>query len=253
MKKQIVIGLMATALLSGCATVNPGNRGIKVSMGKVENNVYQPGLVGLNPLCETVSEFSIQQTTLDGKCLPLTADQQQIVIDYKVMFQVPEGQLLNLYQNYNGNAYESLVAPQIQEAFRQVVSGYKADAVTRDLTEIKNKVLSMVQSNVKGLVLVNDIPITHIALPQVLTDAIAQKQVMEQQALQKKYELDKANKEAEITVANAKAQAESIRLQTEALAKSPQLVQYEAVKRWDGKLPNTLITDKQNLQLKIGD
>jgi len=251
MKKLTITALASIAALTGCTTIDPGNRGIRVSMGKVENKVLQPGLVGFNPLCESIPEFSVQQTTLDGKCQPLTADQQQIEIEYKVMFQVPETQLLNLYQNYNGNAFDTLVAPQIQEAFRQVVSGYKADAVTKDLTEIKNKVLTMVQSNVKGLVLVNDIPITHIALPEVLTKAIAEKQVMEQQALQKRYELDKANKEAEITVANARAQAESIKLQTEALAKSPQLVQYEAVKKWDGKLPNTLITDKTNLQLRL--
>ena len=66
--------------------------------------------------------------------------------------------------------------------------------------------------------------------------------------------LDKAKKEAEITVANAKAQAESIKLQTEALQKSPQLVQYEAVKKWNGQLPTTLITDgKSNMLLQVTD
>ena len=71
------------------------------------------------------------------------------------------------------------------------------------------------------MVNVVDVPITHIDLPEILQQAIAQKQVMEQQSLQKQYELDKARKEAEITIANAEAQALSIKLQSDALQKSP--------------------------------
>jgi len=252
--KNYIMLIACIGLLGGCATVAPGDRGVKVSLGRVDNKVLPPGMVTYNPLTDEIEHISIQQQTVDGKCEPLTADQQQINIEFKVQYRVPEGQLLNLFQNYKGSPYESLVAPQIQEAFRQVVSGYKADSVTKDLTTIKNKVLLMVQENVKGLVEISDIPITHVSLPEVLQKAIADKQVMEQQSLQKAYELDKAKKEAEITVANARAQAESIKLQTEALQKSPQLVQYEAVKKWNGSLPSTLIMDaKSNLMMKLGE
>src|SRR5262249_20969689 len=130
----------------------------------------------------------------------------------------------------------------IQEAFRQVVSQYKADVATKNVNTIKNQVLDMVRQNVGGLVDVVDIPITHVGLPEVLQQAIAQKQVMEQQALQKTYELDKAKKEAEITVANARAQAESIALQSQALQKNPALIEYERVKKWDGHMPTTLVS-----------
>jgi regulator of protease activity HflC (stomatin/prohibitin superfamily) len=106
---------------------------------------------------------------------------------------------------------------------------------------IKNQVLALVHDNVKDLVEVVDIPITHVGLPEVLQQAIAQKQVMEQQALQKSYELDKAKKEAEITIANAQAQAKSIELQSQALQKSPTLIEWERVKKWDGVLPDTMI------------
>nr|MDZ4834523.1 hypothetical protein [Candidatus Melainabacteria bacterium] len=47
---------------------------------------------------------------------------------------------------------------------------------------------------------------------------------------------------AESLIANAEAQARSITLQTQALEKSPALIEYEKVKKWDGKLPNTFIS-----------
>lgn len=230
------------AMLTGCTVIDPGERGIRVCMGVMDRNLLNSGLQFYNPLTDSVLRYSCKQNTVDGQAMPLTADQQPITMSYKVLYNIPEGQVLTLYEKYSGDPYTKLVEPQVQEAFRQIISQYKADAATRSINDIKNQVVSMVRQNVHGLVNVVDIPITHVDLPQVLQQAIAQKQVMEQQALQKAYELDKAKREAQITIANAEAQARSIQLQSDALAKSPQLIEYEKVKRWDGKLPETVIT-----------
>jgi len=238
---QLFLVVSAAAALSGCAVIGPGERGVKVSMGQMNRNLLTSGVQFYNPGLDSIIRYSTKQETIGGQAMPLTADQQPITLQYKVLYSIPEGQILTLYEKYSGDPFSKLVDPQIQEAFRQVVSQYKADAATKNVNVIKNQVLSMVRENVKGLVNVVDIPITHVDLPEILQQAIAQKQVMEQQALQKAYELDKARKEAEITVANAEAQAKSIQLQSQALAKSPALIEWERVKKWDGKMPNTVI------------
>jgi regulator of protease activity HflC (stomatin/prohibitin superfamily) len=234
--------LFCIASLSACTIVEPGQRAVKVSLGKMDRNLLNSGMQFYNPLTDRIAEYSVKQDTKDGQADPLTADQQPISINYKVLYRIPEGQVLILYEKYAGDPFERLVAPQVQEAFRQVVSQYKADAATKNVNVIKNQVLAMVRDNVKGLVEVVDVPITHVGLPEILQQAIAQKQVMEQQALQKSYELDKARKEAEITVANAQAQAKSIQLQSQALQTSPALIEWERVKKWDGVLPVTMIS-----------
>lgn len=231
-----------SAALSACTIVEPGQVAVKVSMGQMNRDLLKPGMQIYIPAVDSIYQYSTKQETVSGTAVPLTSDQQPITLQYKVLYNLPEEQVLTLYEKYTGDPFTKLVDPQIQEAFRQVVSQYKADQATKNVNTIKNSVLSMVKENVKGLVNVVDIPITHVDLPEVLQTAIAQKQVMEQQALQKQYELDKARKEAEITVASAEAQAKSIQLQSDALQKSPSLIEYEKVKRWDGKLPNTVIT-----------
>ncbi|HEY9775176.1 MAG TPA: prohibitin family protein [Planktothrix sp.] len=239
--RALLVAAACSVTLSACAIIEPGQRGVKVSLGQMDRNLLNNGMQFYNPLTDRITEYSVKQDTKDGQADPLTADQQPISINYKVLYRIPQEQVLTLYEKYAGDPFERLVAPQVQEAFRQVVSQYKADAATRNVNVIKNQVLAMVRDNVKGLVEVTDIPITHVGLPEVLQQAIAQKQVMEQQALQKSYELDKAKKEAEITVANAQAQAKSIELQSQALQKSPTLIEYERVKKWDGVLPETMI------------
>ncbi len=239
--RSLVLLMAMSNLLSACTVIQPGERAVKVSLGTMDRNLLSPGMQTYFPLTDSIHTYSVKQENATGQCEPLTADQQPISITFNVLYRIPEGQVLILYEKYAGNPYERLVAPQIQEAFRQVVSGYKADSATKNVNTIKNSVLAMVRDNVKGLVEVVDIPITHVGLPEVLQQAIAQKQVMEQQAQQKSYELDKARKEAEITIANAEAQARSIQLQSLALQKSPALIEYERVKKWDGQLPTTMI------------
>ncbi len=234
--------ILVSTVLSACTIIEPGQRGIRVSLGKMDKDLLSSGVQFFNPATDRIAEYSIKQEARDGQADPLTADQQPITISYKVLFRIPEAQITTLYEKYSGDPYDKLVAPQVQEAFRQVISQYKADAATKNVNIIKNQVLALVRDNVKGLVEVTDIPITHVGLPEVLQAAIAQKQVMEQQALQKSYELDKAKKEAEITVAQAQAQAKSIELQSQALQKSPTLIEWERVKKWDGVLPQTMIT-----------
>jgi prohibitin 2 len=239
--REVLFSMVVLASLTGCTVIEPGQRAVKVTLGQMDRNLLNSGLQFYNPATDRIAEYSVKQDTKDGQADPLTADQQPISINYKVLYRIPEGQVLILYEKYAGDPFERLVAPQVQESFRQVVSQYKADAATRNVNIIKNQVLAMVRDNVKGLVDVVDIPITHVGLPDILQQAIAQKQVMEQQALQKSYELDKARKEAEITVALATAQAKSIELQSLALQKSPTLIEWERVKKWDGVLPNTMM------------
>ncbi len=242
--------LAAMVTLTGCTIIEPGYRGVKVTLGRMNSNLLAPGMQIYVPGIDHIIPYTTKQTTLSGQAIPLTSDQQPITVEYKVLYRLSPDQILTLYEKYQGDPYQRLVEPQIQEAFRQIISQYKADQATRNVNTIKNQVLSMVRENVKGLVDVVDVPITHVDLPEALLKAISQKQVMEQQALQKAYELDKAKKEAEITITTAQAQAESIRLQSQALQTSPLLVEWEKVKKWDGKLPQSVVGGSAIFSLK---
>jgi len=103
MKRASTI-ILSSFLLVGCAIIDPGERGIKVELGVVKKDILAPGLVSLNPLTETIRSYSIQQSTVSGKAEPLTADQQPISVEYKVLYKIPEGpispfRMITLVQN----------------------------------------------------------------------------------------------------------------------------------------------------------
>jgi regulator of protease activity HflC (stomatin/prohibitin superfamily) len=252
--KAIAVALIAlTVTLTGCATIEPGERGVKVDMGVVDKHLITNGVTMYNPLTSSIYEYNVKQDTVTGEANPLTSDQQPISISYRVQYKIPEGQVLNLFENVKGDPYETLVVPQIQEAFRQVVSKYKADYVTANVNTVKDQVVAQVRNALNGQMTVIDIPITHVDLPKPLQIAIIEKQQMEMQAKKKAYELDRERKQAEITVTKAKAEAESTKLMTEALRQSPELVKFkmaevelEKAKKWNGQLPSTVMGGNAN-------
>lgn len=241
---------LSMALTTGCAsTIEPGNVGVKVVMGKADKNLVDNGFYWFNPLTDSISEYSLKTRTVTGSSTPLTSDQQPITIDYKVQYSIPRDSVLDLFQNVQGDPYAVLIAPQVQEAFRQVISQYKADQVTSGVNSMAAKVLDQVRSNTNGRVTISAIPITHVGLPEAIQQAIMEKQKIEVEAKKKQFELVRERTEAEIVVTKAKASAEELRLRNAALKQSPELVKYkladaELVKaqKWNGQLPTTLIT-----------
>ena len=77
------------------------------------------------------------------------------------------------------------------------------------------------------------------------------KQTAQQQALKAEQDLARIEVEAQQKITQAQAEAESIRLIQEALAKSPDYVDYVKWNKWDGKLPEVVGSD--GVLVDVGD
>ena len=89
-----------------------------------------------------------------------------------------------------------------------------------------------------------------LRLPPNIVDAINSKNVATQRALQAQIELKQSEAEAAKTIAKAQGESTRIKLIAQAQADAnrilatsvtPELVQYQAVQRWNGILPSTMI------------
>lgn len=232
--------LFIILLLSSCSIIEPGERGVVVNLGTMSKDVLGEG-VHFNAPWAKVKRVVIKQTTMIGKTECFSKDLQTVKVTYSCMYSVPEGKVLDLFQKYSGNPYESLVVPRIEEAIKLASATLTAEAIVKQREMVKASALGEVKKQLEGLVIVSDLPITNIDLTDMLEKAIEGKQVAEQKALAKEYDLVAAKKDAEISIEKAKGEAEAIRITGEALAKSPNVTLMEAVKKWDGKAPQSLV------------
>jgi regulator of protease activity HflC (stomatin/prohibitin superfamily) len=92
---------------------------------------------------------------------------------------------------------------------------------------------------------VDDISLVHVHFSKRFSDAVEAKQIAEQEAKRAGYVTLKAINEAEAKVNIAKGEAEAQRLLRDTL--TPQLLQKQAIEKWDGKLP--LIVGNDSIKL----
>lgn len=243
---SVALAAVALAVLflffGSWSVVPPGHRGVSVTLGKVDPQAKGEGFTFKKPFIEEVVKVPVQQITVDGKASSFSSDLQTVDVSYAVLYRIPENRVVELFQQYAGSPYRTLVEPRLQEAIKQVTAQYKAEELVKNREKIKQAVVQKIQAELAGLIDVRDVPITNIDFSDELEKAIELKQVTEQQALAKEYELKKAQKEAEITVVNARAEAESVKIKGDALASSPRVIELEIVKKWDGKTPQTVVT-----------
>ena len=234
-------GLLTVVLLFTCWTiVGVGERGVYVSMGSMSNDLLGEGF-HLKAPWATVHKVEVKQVTVKGNTECFSKDLQTVKVTYSCMYAIPQDKVLTLFQKYAGDPFDSLVKPRIEEALKFASSTLTAESIVKQREQVKAVALAEVKKQLEGLVIVNDLPITNIDLTDMLEKAIEGKQVAEQKALAKEYELQSANKDAEISIAKAKGEAEAIRITGEALAKSPTVTLMEAVKKWDGHAPQSLV------------
>ena len=233
----ILIFVIVVLAASGTYVVHPGYRGVEVTMGKV-SPAFKPEGFGLKtPFITTVHPFSIRQQTAEDKAECYSSDLQQIVVELRVLYRIPEGSVVKLFQGYDGDPFGSLVAPRVQEALKEVTALQSAEQVVKNREQIKTRALDLARKKIGSLIVVEDIVIQDIALTSQLERAIEQKMVQEQEVAKAKYIQQRAQIEADTAIIRAKGEAESIRIRGQALRDNPSFVDLQIVDRWDGIVP----------------
>ena len=229
-----VIVIMAS---SGTYVVHPGYRGVEVTMGKV-SPAFKPEGFGLKaPFITAIHPISVRQQTAEDKAECYSSDLQQIQIELRVLFRIPESSVVKLFREYFGEPFESLVAPRVHEAVKEVTAMQSAEQIVKNREQIKTRSLEVARKKVGTLIVVEDIVIQNIALTKELEHAIEAKMVQEQEAAKSKYFQQRAQIEADTAVIQAKGEAESIRIRGQALKENPAFVDLKIVDKWDGLIP----------------
>jgi prohibitin 2 len=259
MSPQAIARLIGIAILvfavvvmasSGTYVVHPGYRGVKVTMGRVTPAPLPEGFGFKAPLVTTVRPISIRQQTAEDKAECYSSDLQQINVELRVLFRIPEASVVKLFQEYDGEPFTSLVAPRIQEALKEVTALQSAEQIVKNREQIKTRALEIARKKIGTLLVVEDIVIQNIALTRELEHAIEAKMVQEQEAQRSKFIQQRAQIEADTAVIKAKGEAESIRIRGKALAENPAFVDLQVVDRWDG-VPPLIIGAGDNVMISL--
>lgn len=232
--------LLMLLLLTTCSAVHvvePGHRGVIVTLGKVAPDPLPEGVNFIMPLVTEVVDVSVRQETEAIQTESYSSDLQQVEVTLQVLFRVPEREVVTLYRDYSGDPFRKLIEPRAVEAFKEVVAEMSAERLVKERQLVKSKSLDRLRQKLGDLIEVNDLVIVNIDLSRELEQAIEQKMVQEQEAQKAKFAQEKAKIEADTALIRARAEAESIKMQGEALRLNPDLIGFRIVEKWNGIAP----------------
>lgn len=227
----------AVMLATGCTIVGPGQRGVRYSFGKMSNDVLEPGTHLWLPYFAGSSKLDVQIQAIETKTSSGTKDQQEVTTTVTVNLQLSPDKVVETVKTIGDNdALLARVLPLVQESISASVSKYSAEEILTKRGQLKADIETLVKEKVtKYGVIIHDISLKDLQYSNEYSQAIERKQIAEQKAKQAEYETQQAEQNAKAAVAKAKGEAEANRMKQQTL--TPQLIQYEAVLRWDGKLP----------------
>jgi prohibitin 2 len=137
----ILIFVVILVMSSSSYVVEPGYRGIEVTLGKV-SPVFKPQGFGYKtPFITTIVPVPIRQQTREVQAACYSSDLQQVNMDLQVLYRVPEASVVQVFQGYAGDPFDSLIAPRVQEALKEVTALESAEQIVKNREEIKDKAL----------------------------------------------------------------------------------------------------------------
>jgi prohibitin 2 len=233
----ILIFIVVIVLSTSSYVVEPGYRGVEVTLGQV-SPIFRPEGFGFKkPFITTIVPVIIKQQTREVQASCYSSDLQQVDMDLKVLYKVPESSVVQIYRGYAGDPFDSLIEPRVQEAMKEVTALQSAEQIVKNREQIKTQALANAREKIGTMLVIDDLVIQNIDLTKQLEDAIEAKMVQEQEADKAKFTQQKAQIEADTAVITAKGDAESIRIRGEALKENPTFIQLQIVEKWDGRSP----------------
>ncbi len=240
MKK--LLGLLLLTSACGFTTVDEGYRGITSRFGKVIDEPLPPGLHFYNPFTTSVQEFEVREQKVEGVAQCYTRDTQTAVIKYAVTFYASPEAVLKTYIQYGTQWKEKAVIPSVEARIKDAIGQYVADEIIENQARASQSAFDNLNSTLaeRGVTL-GSLNFVNVDFSDEYENAVEQKVVAIQSAQEAKNKTVQIKEEAEQRILSAKAEAESMRIRSVALSQNKGLVEYEAVQKWDGKLPEYMM------------
>ncbi len=297
----IIISLLlvvSISLLSASLVfIEPQETGVVISLVSPDGYRQQPlrsGLHWIVPLAERVEQYPIFWQNFTMSSDPLegskvgndfiaarTSDGQSVYVDSSIIYRIDPNEVIRVHIDLQNRYVDDFIRPLLRGAIRTEVSQFTAEEVNsskrKDLEKSLEEQIRQALSD-KGFIL-DRFLLRNIAFSSQYASAIEQKQIAEQERIQKEYQAEQMRKLAEgerdktrieaqgkadaavlegeaaakVILLKAQAQADALRLINEILQKNQNLITYEYVQKIAPGVKVMLLPNDKPFILNIPD
>ncbi|MGE5450319.1 MAG: prohibitin family protein [Acidobacteriota bacterium] len=247
--KVVVLGAIALAalsLLSPIVIISAGERGVMTTFGKPDEVVFEPGIHFRIPLAQTMHLMDVRIQKGEGDGDAASKDLQSVHTKIAINYHLDPRQVVNVFKGIGPStdiAADRIIIPAAQEAVKAVTARFTAEELISRRTEVRDAIGSLLRQKMErhGLAL-DEFAIVNFAFSRSFAEAIEAKVKAEQEKLKAERDLQRIEVEAKQKVASARAEADALALQRQQITSDLLALrrienEREAIRKWDGKLP----------------
>lgn len=238
---SVLIGIFA--FFASFGTVNTGSRGVVLRLQNPTGEIKEQGFYWKTPFLEDVIDMPVQILKEEAEATAASKDLQDVTTKIALNYHLDPLRVGNIYQEVRKDYTIRIIQPAIQEAVKSATAKYTAEELITKRSEVRDAIVANIREKItpRGM-LVDEVNIINFAFSGSFNAAIEKKVTAEQEALASKNQLEKVKYDAQQSIERAKGEAESIRIQSQALTEQPQYLEKLAIEKWSGILPQ-YITD----------
>ncbi|MCL1142529.1 prohibitin family protein [Shewanella gaetbuli] len=263
--KMLPILALVVTVYNSYFIVIEGHVGVVKRFGEAKDQ-QNPGLHFKIPFIETVENIEVRTRKNAEKMASSTKEQMPVTVEVSVNWTVNKEAALDLFKRYGGlDQFEQrILDPRFRSATKDTIPQFEAEQLIQDRASAINGIERRLSDEMAGFpVVVDNIQIENIVLPQKYINSIEIKQTEKNLAAAEEHKLERqrlealravntadakakgilkvAEAEAKSIILKGKAEAEAIEAKAKALRDNPLIVKLTEAQNWDGKLPSTIM------------
>lgn len=253
----IAIAAIAMSFSSCGVIINPGEVGVKINRGKLENKVYQPGFVRLRGINTRLIRVPTRTVNKEIKLNLPSKDGLNVNSSISILYHIEANQAPQIIEEVGSNYEEVLILSVFRSATADICAQFYAkDMHSGKRSEIEHAVQNRMDSLLsdRGFK-IEAVLLKSISLPSGLYTAIEDKLEAEQEAQRMEFVLQRERLEAERKKIAAQGTAEAQKILANGLNKLT--IQWRSLEVLNNLAasPNAklIITDGQTPVLLGGD
>jgi len=192
----LVVAVIIASASTSC--VRTGHVGVVSIFGRVTGQALAEGIHIVNPAA-TITELSVKTQEVKEHASVPSMEGLIMGLEASILYHLDPSRAADLYQQIGPNYAEVLLQPTFRSAIRAITAGHTAASLYSDTREaIAKQILEDVQRQVapRG-VIVENVLLRDLQLPDTLKRAIEAKQQAQQEAQRMEFVLQREKQEAE--------------------------------------------------------
>jgi regulator of protease activity HflC (stomatin/prohibitin superfamily) len=235
--EAVAVLAVAIGLDSSFGEIPAGFRGVVLRFGATTGEVKQPGFYVVTPFVTTVAAMNLQVQAYSTEAAAASHDLQNVETTVTLNYTVDPDKVVDIYNRLNQDYQDRIITPAIQEATKAATAQFTAEELITRRPEARNLLEKDLSQRLNEFdIHIAAMSITNFQFSADFTSAIEAKVVAFQNYLKSQNTLKQVQVEAQQAIAQAQGEATANRLRRQQI--SVLTVQYDAVQKWDGKLPS---------------